>query len=928
MKKLEAWLGKDAEQKLKVVSLVGSGGTGKTTLAKELYHRIGGQFVFRAFVRTSRKPDVRRLLITMLSQIRPHQSPRNWKVHNLIADIRTHLQDKRYLIIVDDVWATQTWDIINRALPAGNHCSGILVITEDDDVALKCCGYDSKYVLTMKQLGHEDSSKLFFRTVFGPQYECPPEFSEVGDSIIRKCAGLPLAIVIVASLLVNHMGKTEQWHYVNKSLGYGLKTNPTSEGMKQVLKLSYNNLPQHLKPCVMYLSIYEEDYVIQKDDLVKQWIAEKFIHATEEKDMEGISRSCFDQLISSRMIQPVDIDDNNDVLSCSVHYMVLDFVSHESTEENFVTAIDQYQTTARLADKVRRLSLHFGNAEAAPPTNMRLSQVRTLAFFGVFKCLPSIVEFGLLQVLILHLWGDDESISIDLTGISELFRLRYMHVTCNATLEVPQTQMRSLQNLETLKIDARVSAVPSNIVHLPGLLHLSLRAETYLPNGIGSMTSLCTLGYFDLSVNSIDNVQSLGGLINLRDLRLTCSTVPSSYLKRKMDNMGSILAKLSKLRSVTLEPSCILDSGPSRMNISCDGLSTVSSPPVLLQRFEWLPCICTFSSIPKWIRHLNKLCILKIGVRELVSNDVDTLGELPALTILALYVRAKPAERIVFTNTGFSVLKSFKFRCSVPWLEFQVDSMPNLLKLELVFEVHGVDQHCSIPVGIVHLTCVKEISAKIGGAGANDPVRRAAEAALINAIKMHPARPTFNIQCLDEMFNGRDDNNSGLQEEEVEHMTLEKQYEIMEEDSIEQHGLLQKGSREEAHCKSYYRCVYKDCEARRRVHKLDRDPELCKISYFGEHTTTISNVRQPQWTVHTRTLNDSFSWHKYDNKLVDGKKHQRHYYKCSYQGCQAKRQVQVFDPLLIDIVHHVEEDTRFQLPATSAIRQVTYEEAV
>uniref|UniRef100_A0A8R7ULK4 Disease resistance protein winged helix domain-containing protein n=1 Tax=Triticum urartu TaxID=4572 RepID=A0A8R7ULK4_TRIUA len=297
----------------------------------------------------------------------------------------------------------------------------------------------------MKPLGHDDSRKLFFRTTFGPQYECPPELSEVANDIVGKCAGFPLAVVTIASLLANQMGKPEQWNFVNKSLGHGLRTNPASEGMKQVLNLSYNNLPLHLKACLMYLSIYQEDYIIQRNDLVKQWIAEGLIHATEEKDMEEISRICFDELISRRLIKPVHINDNGDVLSCTVHHMVLDFIKHKSLEENFVTAIDPCQTTAPLADKVRRLSLHFGNAEATPPTNMIPSQVPTLAFFGVIKCLPSIVEFQLLQVLILHLWGEDESISVDLTGISELFRLRYLYVTCNATLKLPQTQMRGLQ---------------------------------------------------------------------------------------------------------------------------------------------------------------------------------------------------------------------------------------------------------------------------------------------------------------------------------------------------------------------------------------------------------------------------------------------------------------------------------------------------
>lgn len=92
---LEAWL-KDGDQpELKVASMVGCGGVGKTTLASDLYSGIGRQFECRAFVRASQKPDLRRFLMSMLSQVRPHQPPHNWKVHNLIEEIRTHLQDKR-----------------------------------------------------------------------------------------------------------------------------------------------------------------------------------------------------------------------------------------------------------------------------------------------------------------------------------------------------------------------------------------------------------------------------------------------------------------------------------------------------------------------------------------------------------------------------------------------------------------------------------------------------------------------------------------------------------------------------------------------------------------------------------------------------------------------------------------------------------------
>ena len=710
--------------------------------------------------------------------------------------------NRRYLIIIDGLWATSTWDVIKCALPDGNSSSRILTTTEIEDLALQSCSYDLKFIFKMKPFGEGDSRKLFFSIVFGSHSKCPPEVSETLYDIVRKCGGLPLAIVTVASLLASQLEKQEQWDYINKSLGYGLMANPTLEGMKQLLNICYNNLPQHLKVCMLYLSMYQEDHIIWKDDLVSQWIAEGFICATEGHDKEEISRGYFDELVGRKIIQPVHIDDSGEVLSCVVHHMVLNFVTYKSIEENFIIAIDHSQATIRFADKVRRLSIiHFSNVEdATPPTSMRLSQVRTVAFFGVLKYMPFVMEFRLIKVLVLHILGDEDSIGIfDLTKISELVRLRYLKVTSNVTVKLP-TQMQGLPYLETLKIDGTISEVPTDI-YLPGLLHLTLPAKTNLPSGIVHMTSLRTIGYFDLSCNSAENLWSLGELSNLRDLQLTYSEIHSDILKDNMKYLGSILGKLRNLTSITLSPpgsSCPDTLHIDRTRINVDGWSSVSSPPALLQRFELLPCVCIFSNLPNWIGQLGNLCILKIGIREVTSNSIDVLGVLPKLTVLSLYVHTKPAERIVFDNAGFSILKYFEFICSVAWMKFEMGAMPSLRKLKLGFDVHIADQHDIIPVGIEHLSGLEEISAKIRVAcTAHDHCRRFAESALTNAFMMHPGRPSVNIRCVDWTFHDKDNDCVGTREEECR--TPMKQEHFVKEDLSEKSAVLQNEHDEEAH---------------------------------------------------------------------------------------------------------------------------------
>lgn len=84
-------------KKLKVISIVGVGGLGKTTLANVMYRQLKGQFECNAFVSVSLKPDLKRILSSILRQVSEqiYTNVETWDVVEIINKIRQVLENKR-----------------------------------------------------------------------------------------------------------------------------------------------------------------------------------------------------------------------------------------------------------------------------------------------------------------------------------------------------------------------------------------------------------------------------------------------------------------------------------------------------------------------------------------------------------------------------------------------------------------------------------------------------------------------------------------------------------------------------------------------------------------------------------------------------------------------------------------------------------------
>ena len=120
----------------------------------------------------------------------------------------------RYFIVVDDLWDTRAWDTIQFAFPPNNQWSRVMITTRNENLARSCCG-NHGCIHHMRPLSEQYSKKLFFGRIFGSEDACPSQLKKASSEILKKCDGLPLAIITMASMLACQPTILEgQWEYI------------------------------------------------------------------------------------------------------------------------------------------------------------------------------------------------------------------------------------------------------------------------------------------------------------------------------------------------------------------------------------------------------------------------------------------------------------------------------------------------------------------------------------------------------------------------------------------------------------------------------------------------------------------------------------------------------------------------------------------
>ncbi|XP_037446417.1 disease resistance protein RGA5-like [Triticum dicoccoides] len=671
------------QHQIKMVSIVGAGSMGKTTLANQVYQELKGQFECHNFLSVSRNPDMMCILRTILSEVtgQKYGDTKSGSIQQVISKINDFLAESRYLIVVDDIWKEESWDVLKCAFPSSNYGSKIITTTRISNVAHSCHSSFRGHIYNIKPLNMVHSRQLFYGRLFNSKENCPAYLEEVSDQILAKCDGLPLAIIAISGLLANTEQTEHHWNQVKASIGCALERNSSVQRMIKILSLSYFDLPIHLKTCLLYLSIFPEDSVIEKKGLIRRWIGEGFIHKEGRYTTYELGEKYFNELINRSLIQPVEMTRYGNVWSCRVHDTILDFIIFKSIEENFVTLVGVPNLTVGTQNKVRRLAIQVKDREDYfVLSGIVLSHVRSFSLFRGLVEIPSLNEFKHLRVLVLRDCSQMEN--HHLVNIVGLFQLRYLDLRETDISELPE-QIGHLQCLEILDLRwCGLHELPASIVNLERLVNLMVCSKVKFPAGILKMQSLERLGEVGVFKEPLNLLQEVGQLKNLKKLKLcfefdhhTQHAVASKECKKAV---ASCLDKLvsQNLRFLEVEFAGDLLEGQF--------FSTLLSLEQLLTYASWIP------QVPKWMGSLVNLRKLRLEVTRLEQEDLCILGALPALLILDLcrtWVNEGTRVRIG-GEVGFQCLKQFVYDTGVNFgvdLMFAVGSMSNLEKLYLSF---------------------------------------------------------------------------------------------------------------------------------------------------------------------------------------------------------------------------------------------------
>ncbi|PRQ30722.1 putative P-loop containing nucleoside triphosphate hydrolase, leucine-rich repeat domain, L [Rosa chinensis] len=667
------------------ISIVGPGGSGKTTIMRNVYDtkKVQRNFNCRAWIDVLRPLNLENVLRTMLSSFDPkgkRQEPEG-TINCLKEKLKLLLQKKKFLVVLDNVWRNEDLESIVNALPNGSPGSKILVSTRTSDVASHS---SNNYIHDLSRgLSKQHARYLFCKKAFpnnNNNNNCPQELEEWVEKFLKRCDGLPSAISAVGADLANKRHSPVEWKKAYESFeSWGLSYRDLPSPLRS-WELSYRDLPSQLKSCFLYFSVFPEDYSIKREKLIRLWIAEGFVKPEGRKTMEDVAEWYLNELVGRNLVSVSSKETDGQVRRCRVSNLVHHFII--SKPENFLCVLKANHSTTDSGTKIRRLSVQDDNITISGSA-YDLNGIRTLLVFGQgssnnFRQFGNVLKnFKFLKVLDLQ----GAPLKKFPKGVVGLTLLRYLSLRETKIKRVPRSIIK-LGFLETLDLKhTQITHLPKEICKLSNLRHLlvhhwdatskNIQAVVVSSGNIKALRSIQKLSLIEVKKrNNRKLIKALGELVDLRKLGLQVDLA-------SQEDRRQLCSSIQKMKHLSM-----LDLRSKSLEVYLD-LDHMESPPKYVQRLHLEGLLDT---LPRWIPKLESLS--KIALKCSKLNDrvepLEALESLPNLMELDL-VDYSEGEVLKFKAGTFKelILVSIEQFDQLRKMVIENGAMPKLKKLTI-----------------------------------------------------------------------------------------------------------------------------------------------------------------------------------------------------------------------------------------------------